>query len=498
MKRLVRALFLGLALICVLALAGGAAASTNRTRAAADSGVYGLPGCNIGSPQQPGLAHLGCPQPIGREGEFELRGNTYVGHDEPEMRFISHAAGSGNSMTYKMVLPKDSSAPGAIPTYQTMIALWLGLPLCDPNSYPQQPCTPDSDTNTGLGTSATDAGSAFLELQFYPPGFPPFSNISCDSTHWCSAQVDWSLECGLGFRFCNPRCTEVPNFAFIQTNGVPAGPPSPQLATAATFIPNAKTLLMNPGDTVEVSIHDTPSGLFTGVRDLTTHTSGFMVASVANGYMNTNVHTCKGTPFAFHPEYSSASPNNIVPWAALQAGPGLAVETGHFESPDQDADDTYCPQNPSGQSGCLSTDFDFDGVPYVPGHWATALTPTTKTASAVGLLPLAGHALGPVSNGAPYPTFELESIAGFTLAQVSNCDLSQPDQCSVDNLSSLPTYGGFYPFYSAVGCTATFGDVTGTGVNDFGGIAGYGPSVPDFTLSTAVWGTNGAFYTNTC
>jgi hypothetical protein len=438
-------------------------------------------------------------QPVGKNGEFQLRGR-YIGHDEPNMRFISSAAGSGNTMTYNVVLPTNSSTAGATPSYEDLIAFWFGLPLCDPLSYPQQPCTPDSDANTGLGKSPTDAGSAFLELQFYPPGFPPFINaISCDATHWCAAQFDISLECTFGFRVCNPRCTEPGNFAFIQTNGIPAGPPSPQLANAATFTPNAQTLLMNPGDTIEVSIHDTPSGLFTGLRDLTTGTSGFMVASVANGFMDTNVNTCMGSPFAFHPEYSSASQNNLVPWAALQAGVGLDVEIGHFEFPDGDKDDASCSATPTGQTACVSTDFDFDGIPYVPGNWSTSLTPTTTTASAVTLLPSGRHALGPVSNGSTYPTFELETDIGFTLAQVSSCDLLQPNQCSVDNLTSLvPTYGGFYPFYSTVGCEAAFGDLTGKGVTDFGGIAGYGPTVAVFSGSTAVYGTNGALYTNRC
>jgi hypothetical protein len=48
--------------------------------------------------------------------------------------------------------------------------------------------------------------------------------------------------------------------------------------------------------------------------------------------------------------------------------------------------------------------------------------------------------------------------------EVSNCDILQPDQCSVDNLGSfVPTWGGFYPFYSAAGCSGTFSDVTGAG-----------------------------------
>ena len=47
------------------------------------------------------------------------------------------------------------------------------MPICDPKSYPQNPCTPDSDTNSGLISDPNAAGSAFMELQFYPPGFTP-------------------------------------------------------------------------------------------------------------------------------------------------------------------------------------------------------------------------------------------------------------------------------------------------------------------------------------
>jgi hypothetical protein len=491
------------ALLSVVAfvLVGAASGSANGAGSTAGSSIHAVLGCNLGSPGAPMLANeLGCPEVKGADGSFELAHDTYVGHDEPEWRFISSARGSGNSMRYKLVLPTESTDSGATPTYQTTIAYWLGMPLCDPESYPQQPCHRDSDSNTGTGQLPTDAGSAVLELQFYPPGFPTFANaISCDTTHWCAAQVDWSLECTLGFKFCNKHCTEVPNFAFVQQNGVPTGPPSPQLANLSTFTPNAETLLMNPGDTIEVSIHDTSSGLFTGIHDVTTNTDGFMIASVDNGYMNTDVHSCKGRPFAFHPEYSSASTDNIVPWAALQLGPGLAVETGHYEAADGDADDSYCPQSPTGQPACISTDFDFDGVPYLPGSWPTGFSPTSTTASALAMLPLASGKIGPISHGSAYQSYELESIAGYTMSEVSNCDLFSPNSCSVDNLGSLvPTWGGFYPFYSAAGCTGTFGNVTGAGVNDYGGVAGYGPSVPSYTLSTVFYGGNGAFYSNSC
>ena len=52
--------------------------------------------------------------------------------------------------------------------------------LCDPNSDPLLPCKPRSDSNAAHG-SFPGGGSAFMELQFYPPGFAPFSDsIGCD------------------------------------------------------------------------------------------------------------------------------------------------------------------------------------------------------------------------------------------------------------------------------------------------------------------------------
>ena len=105
----------------------------------------------------------------------------YVGHDEPSVKFISSQPGSGNTFTYGMRLSRDPAraptASASVTKYAELsIAPWFGDPICDPNSYPQNPCTPLSDSNTGLG-AATDAGSAFMELQFYPPGFTPFVQL---------------------------------------------------------------------------------------------------------------------------------------------------------------------------------------------------------------------------------------------------------------------------------------------------------------------------------
>ena len=57
-----------------------------------------------------------------------------------------------------------------------------------------------------------------------------------------------------------------------------------------------------------------------------------MVASAANGFMNTNVNSCDGTPHTFHAEYATAAQQNQVPWAALEGGVLMQQEIGHAES----------------------------------------------------------------------------------------------------------------------------------------------------------------------
>jgi hypothetical protein len=327
------------------------AASISPARAVAPKTVNNLD-CNGWSKRFTALNpghRMGCtdPRPLqkpygsGRKYRFLDNGH-YVGHDEPSTKFISSVAGSGNTMTYLTTLPvnpnRRPTPSGSVTTYTELSpALWFGLPLCDPNSYPQNPCTPDSDTNTGLNTPK-DAGSAFMELQFYAPGSTPFQdNVSCSGNQWCAAMTIDSLSATFGFAFLNPNCTEPVNFAFLQRNGVPAGPPSPQLADASTDLPNAQTLKMNPGDVLKVSITDPAAGFTTTITDLTTGQTGFMVASAANGFMSTigtgpNALKCMGVPFTFHAEYNTARVQNQVPWAALEGGVLAQQETGHFES----------------------------------------------------------------------------------------------------------------------------------------------------------------------
>ncbi len=323
---------------------GGGSNGTGRGSTAVAPKAVNELDCNGWSPTyksvRPAMRGL-CTDPVlrrtGKKAARFIDNGWYVGHDEPSVKFISNAAGSGNTMTYFMKLPvnpkRKPTVSGSVTSYgELSVAPWFGLPICDSRSYPQNPCTPDSDSNIGTNTQNA-AGSALLELQFYPPGFTPFPDSeSCSAKQWCSALTIDSLECTYGFATCNNNCIEPVNFAFLQTNGVPAGPPAPQTSTLRSMLGNGKTLKLNPGDVLKVSISDPPSGLTTVVRDMTTGRTGYMTASAHNGFMNTSLSNCDGHPFTFHAEYRTARKQNLVPWAALQAGVLMEQEIGHFET----------------------------------------------------------------------------------------------------------------------------------------------------------------------
>ena len=140
----------------------------------------------------------------------------YIGHDEPDTTFTSSQANSGNNVTWNLSLGKD---PTTAPTdatpgkdishyFELTPAPWFSMALCDPNSYPQLPCAPESNVNApkcfgvkcGAG-SYPGGGGAFMEMQFYPPGEPPFlDNTSCDGTHWCASLTVDELMCTLQLR----------------------------------------------------------------------------------------------------------------------------------------------------------------------------------------------------------------------------------------------------------------------------------------------------------
>ena len=401
----------------------------------------------------------------------------YIGHDEPSINFISTRHHSGNAVQWDITLNHDKPLP-ATQSYELFPAIWFAMALCDPNSYPNGACIPDSDENT-----PKLAGSAALEVQFYPPGWPPFvTQVSCDMTHWCAALTIDSLEVTSAGQL-NPNCTEPFNFAFIQTDGVPTGPPGPATATAATYVQNDQTLLMNPGDHLRITIKDTRDGLLTRIDDLTTGTSGFMIASGFNGFQNTDPNTCAGTNFDFHPEFDTAKDGNYVPWAVLQANITVAYELGHFEVPDGDSDDAPCFPGPN-IPGCVGADVDFDGTSYQldwPGTSYSAPSP-------VKIGSVTGQGVGPMSKGDDFDDYDRPyPILQFT-ATVSDSEAS----CMPNGVGCVipPVGAEFYPYYSLVSgdpdgggqaCTLLFGGFSGRGVNDFGRDRQYGsPNLPWF------------------
>jgi hypothetical protein len=362
-------------------------------------------------------------------------------------------------------------------------------------------------------------------VQFYPPGEPPFfDSISCDNSHWCASLHINDLECTFGGH-CNNACIEPTNFAFIQKNGIPTGPPSPQLMNVASNTPNSETLLMNPGDTVRVHIFDAPApgggnALEVHIDDLTTGDSGFMQASAANGYAATVLGNCKGVPFNYQPEYSTAAQGNIVPWAALQTDISTQFEIGHFTpctslsnlstdfgldfitagdpffltcngpyeaasdsasgNPEGFAGDAFCYNagdthtalypsgtDPDTTTGCLDIlgggDIDFDGTSYY-ADWPTGTSPTATT-------PGSFVQAAPLSNGQSYSQSFFQTDVALSEA---TCAASLSG-CTVPPAGP----GNFYTYWSTISnagqCSIVFGNVaSGAGVNAFGGDAQYG------------------------
>jgi hypothetical protein len=410
----------------------------------------------------------------------------YVGHDEPSVGFISTATHSGNNVQWEFTLPVERPLP-ATQSFENFIAFWFSMALCDPNSgFVRGPCIPNSDKNNPF-----TAGSAFLEMQFYPPGNPPFiTQISCDLTHWCASLHINSLETMDNGKL-NPNCTETTNFAFIQTDGIPTGPPGPNTMTAASATPNGNTLLMNQGDRLLITIQDVPGddlgGVLTMIQDLTTGQSGFMVASAHNGYQTTDPNTCAGTNFSFHPEFDTAKFGNFVSWAALQADVNFAMEIGHFTpgaNGDNDADDAPCFPGPT-VAGCLNLatggDLDFDGTSYL-FDWPDG---RSNSATSIAIQSVQGGGIGPLSPSDSTGKYDQP----FPIIHIQTDVAASETACKPDGTGCVvpPVGAQFYPFYALAknrdndasskdgeNCTLLFGNFTGRGINNFGGTAQYG------------------------
>lgn len=462
----------------------------------------------------------------------------YVGHDEPAMVFYSNVPASGNSSVFRLTLPMDPPTPptqdGTGGTFNPMLhlAFWYSMDLCDTQSAPNftNTCTPNSDSNIfdNADPTAPDfitkhPGGALMELQFYPPGWV-FVPSDVLTLHWSAAltidsfnQQETTFPPVDNNADCLSTISEEPvNFAFITTNGVPQVPPDPFtgfLDPFGTLIPDPATaLLMNPGDTIIVFVHDTGPGVRVTLFDENTRQFGWMTASADNGFAqvlfqpdpdpsNPSV-PCTEQFSSFHPMYSTASEHTRLPWTAHSINIAFSDEIGHFEycnavdengnctsagvnEPDGnlDADDANCapaigpPYLPV--AGCVGEDLDFDGVGYNL-NWPGTLADPVQDAL---LHPTPIQFTTPRFNG-PKGLIDYQRVGFEANAPVLPAFLNPPtcDPFSGEGCAMPPVGASFYPFYTTGvangGCVWWFGggNIPGT-TNTFGGSAAaeFGP-----------------------
>jgi len=433
----------------------------------------------------------------------------YVGHDEPSVLFKSGLPGSGNDMTYTITLPRDpkkqpnkSGVGGSTWNFQLRPTFWFGLTLCDSESAPEftKKCTPDSDANNLVGTNpkAPDyigkhPGNAFMELQFYGPGYvPQFEGFGCTKTQYCAAMTIDSFNENQNTGVSNTSACnnfvlggpEPINWAYITKSGHSQAPANP-LFTGTVTNPNfaavnpdvTKDLLMSPGDVVRMHIHDTPAGVQVNMFDFTTHQGGSMTASKANGFghilFTPKSKTCKEKPYAFHPEYSTANPRGNT-WSAHTYNVAMSDEIGHFENclaidedgnctkaggqdPVLDGDDVACvPAKDSllvKINGCFAADEDFDGQSY-RNDWPGT---DPNVARDRALHPSPVLFTSPTTHGRNFSTVAFET--DLPRIEASDSQLNPPfcNRTTGANCVNPPSGAQFYPFYST---TVRYGSCT--------------------------------------
>ena len=480
----------------------------------------------------------------------------YIGHDEPSLLFYSGKAGSGNDNSYNLTLPKESTLKprqnggGGTWNFQLHPAFWLGMTLCDDQSAPNPAwsgsmypnsthCTPNSDSNVFVGSNPNDAskylgahpGAAFMEMQFYAPGWVPWPvGNSCDATQWCAAlNIDSLSEDMNTGDVNNDTCLnsagiEPVNFAYLTNNSVATTSADPMNNDRFNLDPS-KDFFMGGGDNLKIHLYDTGAGFTVAIDDLTTHTSGGMVASRANGFASVNFDpsgtTCTLTKHAFHPAYSTSSEKTTLPWGAHTYNVAFSDEIGHFEycnRPKADSllscaqpggfdtnagdiqDDNYClpiPGYPPSDStlikvkGCLGvlgdSDLDFDGVSYDEHAWPGS---TANPAVDKALAPRPIMFSSPTFNGVNYAraAFEVDlpriedfrpddPFGGVT----QNCQrfITNPSDPNPGQGCVLPPpQSRFYPFYSTTmvngRCMWQEGGQYLPSTNRFGGVKEWG------------------------
>jgi hypothetical protein len=344
----------------------------------------------------------------------------------------------------------------------------------------------------------------------------------------------------------NPTCAaktglEYVNFAFVTKNGRTTAPANPVQSTTATFTPDpANDLFMNSGDNIKVSLHDTPNGLQTVIRDATTGQTGSMTASAANGFGQVQYAptgtSCVNIPYNFHPMYSTSSEQTRVIWAAHTYNISFTSEIGHFEncngpnpipatpfgvdpsgnpitcpagnnegfgnhaSP-TDADDSFC--FPGSEAllvhvnGCTNSNTGFDGLGYQPvypdGNLALHPEPILFSSPRTG----------------PGDLFNYSRVAfeaNLPRIETNTCNRKTGAGCTLIPTTDKGTPAAFYPFFSAFQhgvpsehglgqCMWAFGNSLPS-ANDFGRNAQYGSLLTSTYLAFGGGGASTTFINN--
>ena len=441
----------------------------------------------------------------------------YVGHDEPSVLFYSNKAGSGNEMSYTGTLPVEpphTNVPGKnVYSFEYTPSFWFGMAMCDTQSYPElvNSCVPDSNVNiVSPAKSPYHAGTAYMELQFYPPGYvQQWNGFSCAPTKWCVAlTIDSLSENSLTGHQLNTTCqdrvgVEYANFAYLTHSGKSQGPANPvDFSPIASGTPDpSKVEFLNQGDTFSIQLHDTPNGLQAVVKDTTTGTSGSMTASAANGFGQVKFAPapstkCVNIPYDFHPMYSTSTPQTVVPWTAATYNVALDTELGHFDycskvdvstatcvgnegvgsnTEPADADDVGCwPASASGWikiGGCEGANLGYDGPSYLndwPNGSASRPTPFYFTS------PLTGSGYNVNYSSVGFNT-DLPAIED----DLGTCEVETGVGCTIIPPTDDGTPATFYPFYSTGsalgGCAWTVGqNYPGFSTDNYGAHQQYG------------------------
>jgi hypothetical protein len=489
--------------------------------------------------------------------------NWYVGHDEPSVLFKSSQPGTGNDMTYVITLPADpktqpnaSGKGGTTWNFELRPTFWFGMTLCDTESAPEytKTCTPDSDRNDLEGTNphrsdyiGKHPGNAFMELQFYGPGYvPQFEGFGCTATKYCAAMTidsrTFNQNTGVeNTKACNPYILGGPepiNWAYITKSGKSQAPANP-LFTGTGASPNfaavnpdtSKDLLMSPGDRILMHMHDTPAGVRVDMTDLTTGQSGSMTASTANGFghilYTPSSSTCQEAPYAFHPEYSTGNPRGNT-WSAHTYNIAMSDEIGHFENclaldangnctsagakdPTLDEDDTECVPGADSTlvkiNGCFFDDEDWDGQSYRPDWPGTDPNPARDRR----LHPTPVLFTSPVSQGHNYSTIAFET--DLPRIEASDAQFNPPfcDEQTGAGCVNPPNGAQFYPFFTTSNhdgtCTwqeggpyipGTTNHFGGSSTSEFGGLLFTVYPEPGFTTETETDNFNSGNLRNVC